>query len=170
MLRESDRDIVIRRASTDDIDSVADLTEDSYRSGGFLDVEGGEDYAIELRDVGRRIRQAVVLVAEVDGVPVASVTLAEHGTPLSEIAMEGEVEIRMLAVAASMRRRGIAERLMMAAMEYARSRGLTGIVLSTEPPMHSAQRLYQRLGYQRAPERDWTIDGFELLVFDRPVE
>ena len=34
--------------------------------------------------------------------------------------------------------------------------GPPGVVLSTLPAMHAAHRLYERHGFVRAPERDWS--------------
>jgi len=39
------------------------------------------------------------------------------------------------------------------------------VVLSTEPDMHTAQRLYRRRGYVRQPDRDWSTGRSTLLVF-----
>ncbi|MER6536894.1 hypothetical protein ABT215_24450, partial [Streptomyces sp900105755] len=33
--------------------------------------------------------------------------------------------------------------------------GCTAVVLSTQPTMHTAHRLYERLGFVRTPDRDW---------------
>ena len=35
--------------------------------------------------------------------------------------------------------------------------------------MIAAQRLYDRLGYSRTPERDWWINGFGLITYGREV-
>jgi hypothetical protein len=39
------------------------------------------------------------------------------------------------------------------------------VVLSTEPDMYAAHRLYQRRGYVRQPDRDWQAGRFRLMVF-----
>ena len=40
------------------------------------------------------------------------------------------------------------------------------MVLSTDPRMTAAHRLYERLGFRRLPERDWTpVPGIDLLVY-----
>jgi ribosomal protein S18 acetylase RimI-like enzyme len=44
------------------------------------------------------------------------------------------------------------------------------MVLSTERGMHAAHRLYERLGFTRLPERDWSpMPGIRLLVYARPL-
>ena len=157
--------MIIRLAHTSDASVIGELTERAYRVDGFLNVEGGEHYAIQLRDASHRIENALVLVAELDGQIVATVTLAVYGNPIAQMAGPGELEVRMLAVAPETRRRGIAEQLMNAAKMHAQSQGLHSIVLSNEAPMDGAHKLYEKLHYIRLYERDWSVDGYELLVY-----
>lgn len=158
--------IVVRTATAADGDAVGELTEQVYRAGGFTD----DEYAVELRDAGRRIETACVFVAELEGRIVGSVTVGWPGTPSAELCRDGEIEVRMLAVAEDARGRGVAERLMDAVEDFGRSRGARGVVLSTEPLMRAAHRLYERRGYVRDPDRDWTIGPFELLALRRDLD
>ena len=44
------------------------------------------------------------------------------------------------------------------------------MVLSTDPRMTAAHRLYERLGFTRLPERDWSpMPGVDLLVYARDL-
>jgi ribosomal protein S18 acetylase RimI-like enzyme len=155
--------VTVRPASPGEAEAIGVLTEAVYRDGDFLDDD--EAYVAHLLDGAGRVRDALVLVADLDGSVVASVTLAEPGTPWSEISRPDELEVRMLAVAEMARRRGIADRLMDEAEDHARRQGLAAVVLSTEPAMAGAHRLYERRGYVRQPERDWDVDGFPLLAY-----
>lgn len=157
--------VAIRLAEVQDAAEIGELTEHAYRVDGLLNVEGSEMYAGQLRDAAKRIRGATVLVAELDGRIMATVTLAAYGSPLAQIAGPDELEVRMLAVALEVRRRGIAEQLMTAAQREAQSRGLSFLVLSSEAPMLGAHRLYEKLRYIRQPERDWSVAGYKLLVY-----
>jgi ribosomal protein S18 acetylase RimI-like enzyme len=153
--------LVIRAARPDEGDAVGALTERVYRVGGLV----GDDYAAELRDGESRIREATVIVAELDGRIVGSVTAALPGTAYAEIARPDELEVRMLAVADDVRRRGIADALMEAVETMARQHARSGVILSTAPTMHGAHRLYERRGYRRQVERDWNVDGLRLLAY-----
>jgi ribosomal protein S18 acetylase RimI-like enzyme len=110
-----------------------------------------------------------VLVAELECRIVATVTLAAHGSQWAEIAKPDELEVRMLAVAPEARRQGIAAKLLTDAMRHVQNLGLNALVLSSEVPMSNAHRLYEKLGYIRQPERDWSVTGYELLVYRRDV-
>jgi ribosomal protein S18 acetylase RimI-like enzyme len=160
--------VVVRAARPGDEEAVGAITEAAYRHDGHLEVDGSDGYATLLRDGATRMTEATVLVAEVDGAVVGSVTVAPAGTPWANVARPGELEVRMLAVAETARRRGVAEALMAGAEEQARALGLATVVLSTNVDMYPAQRLYERLGYQRRPDRDWRID-IDLLVYTKAI-
>ena len=51
-----------------------------------------------------------------------------------------------------------------------RERGLTSMVLSSSTTMHAAHRLYERLGFTRLPERDWSpVPGVQLVAYALPL-
>ena len=154
-------DITVRRAEPAEADLVGALTERVYRTGGF----GSDDYAKVLRDGRSRVRDAIVLVAAVDGAIAGTVTLALPGSPLAHLSQAGEAEIRMLAVDQAARGLGLASRLMAACETQARDEGLIAVILCTETGMHAAQRLYERRGYRRDPARDWQIRDVRLLAY-----
>ncbi|MCC2315231.1 GNAT family N-acetyltransferase [Cellulomonas xiejunii] len=151
----------VRRATDADLAQVGQVTAHAYVADGL--VEADHWYVDELRDTAARAAAATVLVAvapAVDGAPaervVGTITLAAPGSPYAEIARDGEVELRMLAVDPAARRSGVAEQLVVAALREAVGRGDRRVVLSTLETMHAAHRLYARLGFVAAPERDWT--------------
>jgi ribosomal protein S18 acetylase RimI-like enzyme len=51
----------------------------------------------------------------------------------------------------------------------AAEQGCAAVVLSTDPGMHAAHRLYRRRGYTRQPSRDWLVNQLKLLVFRLPL-
>lgn len=84
------------------------------------------------------------------------VVLAHKGGPLNLLAVDGEAEFRMLAVDPKGRGRGVGESLVLACIERGSRppQSARAIVLWTQPTMQAAQRLYERLGFIRVPERD----------------
>lgn len=159
--------LIIRTATEKDAAIVGELTERAYRADGF---PISDKYAARLRDAATRINDATVLVAERNAQIVATITLAIHGSPFAEIARPEELEVRMLAVSPEQRRQGVAETLMSAAMKHAQNLGLRALVLSTETPMSSAHRLYEKLGFTRQPERDWPVGDYDLFVYARDLD
>ena len=69
---------------------------------------------------------------------------------------DGEAEFRTLAVAPAGRGRGVGTALVRECIDRARALGRRRVVLSTQPMMHAAHRVYERFGFTRAPERDWS--------------
>ncbi len=93
-------------------------------------------------------------------------TFCPQGSPWGELAQPGEGEFRMLAVRPSARGQGVAQALLSLVLERSRELGYHAIVLSTLPDMAGAHRLYQRMGFRRLPERDWSpAQDVDLIAF-----
>jgi GNAT superfamily N-acetyltransferase len=143
-------------ADPDELAAVGALTLAAYLADGYLD--GPDDgYADDLRAAGDRARDAVlaVVVDELGGTVLGTVTYCVAGTPWAEVSHDDEAEFRMLAVAPEARGRGIGAALAAWCLDRARAEGRSAMVLSTLTVMHTAHRLYERLGFVRTPERDW---------------
>jgi ribosomal protein S18 acetylase RimI-like enzyme len=154
----------VRRATAEDFDRVATLTVDAYAADGQLAVEVG--YARVLADVPARAAAAEVLVAEIDdsGI-VGAVAFVLPGSPYAELCAPGEAEFRMLAVDPKVQRRGVGAALVRACIARAHDVGARAIVICTRDFTVTAHRLYERLGFVRTPERDWSpLPGVDLLA------
>ena len=142
-------------------DAVAELTARVYLDEGFSEASAEG----RLRDMESRARETTVLVAEIGGAIVGAVSMLGHGSAFAQIVGDGEAEIRLLAVDPAQRGQGIAEALVRRVIALAQD-GCERLVLSTQPSMEAAQRLYARLGFERVPERDWRrASGRPMLVF-----
>ena len=167
-------DLEVRVAGSDaEITAAGALTAEAYHADRLID--DGDEYRDELLDSAHRAAEAILVVAvlHVDGVEpvvVGTVTLAPQSSSYAEVAEPGEVEIRMLAVAPAARRQGVAEALVRACLRESVASGTRSVVLSTLDAMVVAHRLYERLGFRRAPERDWHHEGVNLrvLTWDAP--
>jgi ribosomal protein S18 acetylase RimI-like enzyme len=161
-------DNTVRRPRPEALATVGELTVQAYQADGYLshDPDGG-GYGSELRDAASRAEQAELLVAVDSGDTVlGSVTVARPGTRYAELCRDGELEFRMLAVAASARRRGVGEVLCRAVVDRAHELGAERVVLCTMEAMTTAHRLYERLGFRRVPERDWVpVPGLTLIAY-----
>lgn len=156
-------DVVVRRAAPPDLAAAGEVTVAAYAEF----TQGPDDHYIALlRDAARRDREAELWVAERDGVVLGTVTIALPGSPWREIAAEDEGEFRMLAVSPAARRQGVGEELTRLVMDRFRALGFRAVVLSSLAQMTSAHRVYERHGFRRAPERDWSpVPGVDLVAF-----
>ncbi|WP_329337316.1 GNAT family N-acetyltransferase [Streptomyces sp. NBC_01352] len=164
-------DLMIRQATPDDYEPLGDITAEAYLQDGLLDFGESDEYLGELKDVAKRASAADVLVAVERERVLGGVTFVPSGGPMADIARPGEAEIRMLAVSRAARGRGTGEALVRACIDRARStEGCTAVVLSTQRTMHSAHRIYERLGFARTPGRDWNpipdLDDITLLTYE----
>jgi ribosomal protein S18 acetylase RimI-like enzyme len=147
-------DVEIRPPRPEEYAAAGEVTVQAYDVDGHL--AGDVGYDAKLRDVAARAELAEVLVAvDSAGEVLGTVTVVRPGSPYAEISRPGELEFRMLAVAPSARGRGIGEALTRAVLERAQALGIRKVVLSSLAGMHSAHRLYERLGFARLAERDW---------------
>jgi ribosomal protein S18 acetylase RimI-like enzyme len=159
--------VEVRAASPTDFPRIAEVTVGAYVGDGLAPGE----YVPVLADVAARAELAELLVAcAEDGAILGSVALVLDGHFGEVTTGPDEAGFRMLAVDPAARGRGIGERLVLACLERARAAGKRRMVLSTDTRMAAAHRLYERLGFSRLPERDWSpLPGVELLVYARDL-
>jgi ribosomal protein S18 acetylase RimI-like enzyme len=151
----------IRLATPAEYAQVADVCAAAYAEL----IPPGSAYETVLRDVGRRAEHAQVLVAAGERV-LGTVTFVPAGGPMGEIAGREETEFRMLAVDPAAQGRGVAASLVGEVIDRTRALGRSAIVCSSLPEMRAAHRVYERAGFRRAPERDWSpTPGVALLAF-----
>jgi len=77
-----------------------------------------------------------------------------------------EAELHLLAVAPEQRGVGVGRSLVERALDVARCAGCRRMLLWTQPTMVEAQRLYERVGFRRLPERDFKNSGRSFLVYE----
>ena len=159
--------VAIRAARPEDYERLGDLTAAAYLDDGLLDHGPEDPYLDVLRDVRHRAQHAEVLVAvDAGGTVLGGVAFVGGPGPFADIAGADEAEFRTLAVAPSGRGRGVGAALVRECVDRARALGRERVVLSTQPMMHAAHRLYERFGFVRVPERDWSPrPGTALLVY-----
>ncbi len=154
----------LRRALPEELEEVGRLTAEVYVSDGYLAEDDG--YVIELVDTLRRAREAEIWVAVDGGQVLGSVTFAPVGSAYREIGRDDEGEFRMLAVSPSARGHGIGRALVERCVQRSRELGYAGVRMSSMDVMTSAHRIYERLGFTRVPEDDWSPEpGVALLAY-----
>lgn len=171
----------IRTARTDELTAVGQLTVDSFAAGPYGATTDPDRLAL-LRDAAGRAAAGELLVA-VDpsmdqppraaddprtGTLVGTASLLRAGSGYARTARAGEAELRLLAVAATARGRGIGAALMHAALARAAAWGMVALVVDTGPANLTAQRLYHRLGFERQPSREQgPVPGVGVLAVFR---
>lgn len=158
----------LRRARTGDLPAVGDVTVAAYAE--FRGGDGGnpDHYDELLRDAVRRDREAEVWVATPDDSDeiLGSVTICPEGSVWREISEPGEGEFRMLAVSPAARGNGVGAALLSLVVEHFRAAGAPRVVMSTLPVMEAARRVYERAGFVRIPERDWSpVANVDLVAY-----
>lgn len=107
------------------------------------------------------------IVAEREGRLVGSVFLyppesdayGSEGVPRADAP-----ELRLLAVAAEARGRGVGQALVEECVRRARRMGATELGLHTSATMAAAIRIYERMGFERAPEHDFHPESGEVVT------
>ncbi len=154
----------ISEADPGQFEELGRLTVDAY--AGVAGFEPGESYLSELGNVAKRAALAVVLVAvDDDQRLLGGITYVPgpgpyfewegHGSAGSS-GSAGSAGIRMLAVAPEARGAGVGTALVQACLKRARAEGRAQVWLHTTPEMTDAHRIYEREGFVRAPDADWT--------------
>ena len=160
------REVVPGRLSSAELSRLGDIVVAAYEAVGAL--EGDDEYVPELRDVGRRAVEAVVLAA-VDGTSGALLGCVTYvpdaSSPWAEHLGEDEAGIRMLAVDPAGQGKGVGTALVAACLDRARAEGRRAVFLHSLPVMEGAQRIYARFGFRRVPDRDWVFPDFLLMGF-----
>jgi ribosomal protein S18 acetylase RimI-like enzyme len=159
--------LAVSPAGPEDFDRIADLSVRVYVGGGLA----SEGYTSELADVAGRASRAELLVVRNDnGHVVGSVALVLSGDFGEVTRSDEEAAFRMLVVDPAAQGRGLGTLLVTTCLDRARAAGKRRMVIATGTRMTAAQRLYERLGFTRLPERDWSpVPGIDLIVYSREL-
>jgi ribosomal protein S18 acetylase RimI-like enzyme len=157
----------VREALPSEYAELGELCVRAYRNIGSV----SDHYAAGLRDVAGRAQSARILVAADGGAPLGCVTLILGDSPLSEVSRPDEGEFRMLAVDPAAQGRGVGAALVRVCIDEIRRAGRARVVLSSASDMLAAHGLYERLGFTRAPERDWRpVPEVQLRVYELALD
>ncbi|MDP9883419.1 ribosomal protein S18 acetylase RimI-like enzyme [Sinomonas atrocyanea] len=153
----------VREATPADYPEIARIAEAAYLGPGYFE-SADHPYMQHIADVAYRASRGTLLVAERDGRIVGSVTVMAHGDGFDQIARPGEFEFRLLVVDPAAQRSGAGTALVREVEARAKRAEATAVVLTTGEGWEAPNALYPRLGYERAPERDWPVTGTDIML------
>jgi ribosomal protein S18 acetylase RimI-like enzyme len=167
--------VIVREALPGELAEVGEIRVSAYRAGGHMSPDSA--YAPVLRALGSA-GDGTVLVAVADadegdghcdpgnGRILGTIMLQRGQDGGQLVSGQEEAEIRALAVTPQGQGRGTGNALLQATIERAGRAGVRNLVLLTQPDMRAAQHLYQKAGFRRLPERDWSPrPGITLLAY-----
>ncbi len=161
-----DREVVIRElAPTDSLEELTELLHRSYKQLADL----GLKYLATYQDVEttrRRIAQGVAFVAVQDGKMIGTIvfTRPEHTNLPRVKPITGAGKLNQLGVEPSLQGRGIGKKLFTHAEKYARSRGVTALVLDTAESAGHLIKWYERMGYKFEEYVQWDVTNYRSVV------
>jgi ribosomal protein S18 acetylase RimI-like enzyme len=166
--------VLIRDARPDEMDEVGEIRLAAYQAGGFISAASG--YAPTLRGLGADGKGTVLVAVTARagqgaGQIIGTIMLQTwpHTGPV--VTAPAEAEIRALAVRPHVQGRGVGAELLRRMIDRAAGQGVRRLVLCTEPGMRTAHRLYERAGFARRPERDWSpAPEVTLLVYGMDLD
>jgi predicted N-acetyltransferase YhbS len=168
------KDFQLRDAHPQDHESILALTLEANQEYGRDAPEAWTAYADNIRETLSNHSPAEQIVAERDGEILGAVLLYPAGITLESA--DGRQfplaypEVRLLAVKPAARRGGVGRALMEECVVRARKAGAAAIALHTTDLMQVAMRMYERMGFVRAPEADFkpapefVIKGYRLTL------
>ncbi|HXT65664.1 MAG TPA: GNAT family N-acetyltransferase [Nitrospiraceae bacterium] len=145
--------MMVRPATADDIEAIADLNVEAYREfADRMTPDNWQKMEASIRSIEARTRSTRFLVMRDQGTIVGSVGYCPAGRGNPEIFPQDWATMLVLAVDPAHRGRGIAKALGSACIACARHDSARVIGLFTSELMTSAQQLYESLGFRRERE------------------
>ncbi|GAA2177886.1 GNAT family N-acetyltransferase [Arthrobacter parietis] len=158
-------DINIRSADRNDFAEIRRITVAAYSDAGYIDDEYAYNHILAAIEEG--YSGSSLLVAESAGKIMGSVFVTRAGGDFSDVAHDGELEFRMLAVEPGEQHKGIGHALVAAVIERARmDPDVSAVVLTIAPNMDGQHKLYESMDFVRVPARNFLLsDTFALHVY-----
>lgn len=155
--------LTIRDARTEELDDVVRALHLAYQE--YIPFPMPKAYARawhaywqDIGEVRRRLSCTELIVAEFADEIIGTVTLYPDGTRAEGHGWPtGWAGIRLLGVVPEARGQGIGRALTEECLDRARRHGVSVIGLHTNDWMRVAQGMYERMGFQRVPEHDFSL-------------
>ena len=158
-------EVIVREARAEDDAVVGEILVSGYLTRyaqKMPEVVLTDRRKAELRDVASKRKEALVLVAELEGRVVGTVAVWPPGAAASEAWLPEACDLRHLAIDPAVQGRGLSKPLLDEAERRARQMGARYVCLHVRRGNKGVARLYMDRGYARAPEGD--LDFPEVLL------
>ncbi|PZT53257.1 GNAT family N-acetyltransferase [Paenibacillus silvae] len=172
------RELIIREAAANEGHLLEAVLYEAYSQyEQELPQDAWFAYKAGIAEAIRKSSTIAKLVAELDGEIVGSVFVYDSSETAYGNAALGihSPIIRLLGVTGKARGRGVATELIRASVKLARKRGADTLYLHTSDMMGAAIRLYERLGFERALDKEFMTGGntlvksYRLQLADTPL-
>jgi predicted N-acetyltransferase YhbS len=161
-------EVVVREARPEDDAAVGEILVSGYLTRyaqKMPEVVLTERRKAELRDVASKRKEALVLVAELDGKVVGTVAVWPPGAGASEAWLPEACDLRHLAFDPAVQGRGLSAPLLDEAERRARETGAKYVCLHVRRGNKGVANLYMRRGYIRATEGDLELPEVSLDAY-----
>ena len=172
--------LTIRDIRTEESGALGKLMVEVYSNlEGFPTLDDQPHYYELLADIGRftekkgaRVLIAISLENELVGGVVYFSDMAEYGSGGAATSVKNASGIRLLGVNPKFRNLGAGKALTNACIELAQEQGHSEVILHTTQAMQVAWGLYERLGFTRSEDLDFSqqdlsVFGFRLRLAQR---
>lgn len=167
----------IREATPAEYSAVGEVTIEAFAAGPYGHLPTSAERAALLRDAAGRAASGTLFVAVATGITehaegtiVGTASLLRAGSPHSRLAQPGQAELRLLGVLPAVQGAGLGEQMTRVALERAAELGADELVLDTGALNLTAQRLYERMGFEKfVPEQANTAE-VELVTYRYPLQ
>lgn len=164
--------VVLRAPRADELDEVGAMMVAAYAEYTPPDPPPAwHAYLSEIRDVRRRLDEAVLIVADDAGRLVGAVTYYPDATREPHARWPSTWAVfRLLAVHPAARGRGLGRQLTEECLRRARATGREAVGLHTTELMRIARAMYERMGFERVPALDFEpMPGFLVMGYRLPL-
>jgi ribosomal protein S18 acetylase RimI-like enzyme len=169
--------LTIRDLRPHESDALGRLLVEVYSTlEGFPTPEEQPRYYELLANIGRftekkgaRVLVAVSTTGELMGGVVYFSDMAEYGSGGTATSLKNASGIRLLGVHPTFRHLGAGKALTNACIELAQAKGHAEVVLHTTQVMRIAWGLYERLGFTRSEDLDFSQQGLSVFGFRLPL-
>ena len=152
------QELIIRQAVKEDHEAIRHVLIKSYSQyePQFTE-EGWQNYSAALRAAVDNPNMELMLVAELEGKVVGTLQMfrsSEQAYDKPEMGITSAI-VRFLGVDPDVRGKGIAESLLRKSIELTQSWGEKVLYLHTSDKMQAAIRLYEKMGFERALDKEF---------------